>query len=1167
MMKKVVLCAFLGLILINGFAFGTDYYISTQADFDTYRDATFSPGDNILLERGKVFTGMLEPRGSGTPGNVITISAYGTGDMPVINNNGVFHSSQGNSICACIYLFNVEYWEVNNIECTNYSSASGSSNSLDMYGVYVRAEDTVDPYDHIYIEDCYIHHINVIPGDSIENADKKRGGIHVHGRDTGSGDAGWFNDVRIVNNYIEYIGGVGIGTDGDNVEDAHTFLGDSRPGAWTNLYIADNYIGYTGRNNMIIRDCDYAIVEYNTLAYSSRDSTGHSSYCYRTLGITFQYNEVYGNTGDSSDKDRGGFDADNMSKDTVIQYNYSHNNEWFCGIMKDENMNVTIRYNLSVNERHGAYYYGFEPDDEAYNIKIYNNTHYFKSSITPDILCNDRTPVHTTFNNNIFYCEGTGYMGLNAENGTDNTYDTNVYYNITPPTVEINPITTDPLFVSPGAEPYNVDMRNGRDVLAGYRLAAGSPAIDAGLTISDNGGHDFWGDAVPAGDTDIGANERTVIPPDPATIVSPANTATGISRTADINWNAGAGAASHEVYFGTDSTPDAGEFIGKQAPTTYDPGLLSSNTTYYWRIDEVNGAGTTAGPVWSFTTGTQITPIVIVSPATDIDISSATLHGEVTDTAGETPSVTLYYGQADAGESAGSWDHSVSLGTQSSTFSTSISGLAVGTTYYYRAYAENSTGSDWSDVSSFETASSKEIIFDAVSGGYNNDTTFSWQHDLGGGDDRVVVVGIGIEQSDVVISSVTFNGVAMTVADGSLQDNTTNLTVLYYMLDADLPPSAGTYDIVVTSDIGDSIGAGAISLENVKQAPPEAVEKLGLGRGNTYISKDITTLTDGAWIVDVVGSGTGALLTPDSPQELRYWYKPSSSAVAGSTRVVPTAGTVVNGWEADDDHRMSLSMAAFAPVEVAGPTPPTVVNAAATNITSNSARLNGEVTDNGGEDPTVMIYWGTSDGETTPGNWDDTELLGTQNSTFFEDISSLSPETTYYFRTYAYNSAGGDWADSTASFATTPNNPPVWTSDPTDKADAIEDKPYVGSLSGDATDPDVGDVLEYSYVSGPAWLSIAANGDLTGTPAQTDVGGNSWIVSVTDGLSTPVEATVNITVLEIYDGENGLEDFARLSSLWLQTACGYCQGSDLNYDGDVGIDDLRIMAERWLSAP
>ena len=129
---RTLICAVLATLCCSSFAFGTDYYISTQTEFDTYRDATFSPGDRILLERGKVFTGMLEPRGSGTPGNVITISAYGTGDLPVINNEGVFHSSQGNSICACIYLFNVEYWEVNNIECTNYSSASGSDNTLQM---------------------------------------------------------------------------------------------------------------------------------------------------------------------------------------------------------------------------------------------------------------------------------------------------------------------------------------------------------------------------------------------------------------------------------------------------------------------------------------------------------------------------------------------------------------------------------------------------------------------------------------------------------------------------------------------------------------------------------------------------------------------------------------------------------------------------------------------------------------------------------------------------------------------------------------------------------------------------------------------------------------------------------------------------------------------------
>ena len=49
------------------------------------------------------------------------------------------------------------------------------------------------------------------------------------------------------------------------------------------------------------------------------------------------------------------------------------------------------------------------------------------------------------------------------------------------------------------------------------------------------------------------------------------------------------------------ATPDP-EFKGNQTATTYDQGSLLSNTTYYWRIDEVTAGGTYTGTVWSLTT-------------------------------------------------------------------------------------------------------------------------------------------------------------------------------------------------------------------------------------------------------------------------------------------------------------------------------------------------------------------------------------------------------------------------------------------------------------------------------------------------------------------------------------------------------------------------------------
>jgi hypothetical protein len=92
-------------------------------------------------------------------------------------------------------------------------------------------------------------------------------------------------------------------------------------------------------------------------------------------------------------------------------------------------------------------------------------------------------------------------------------------------------------------------------------------------------------------------------PPSQASDPVPADGATNVAGDAGLTWVAGANASSHDVYFGTDATPDEGEFRGNQTGTGFDPGDLAESTTYYWRIDETNSNGTTTGAVWRFTTG------------------------------------------------------------------------------------------------------------------------------------------------------------------------------------------------------------------------------------------------------------------------------------------------------------------------------------------------------------------------------------------------------------------------------------------------------------------------------------------------------------------------------------------------------------------------------------
>ncbi|MDD2598288.1 MAG: hypothetical protein PHO37_03550, partial [Kiritimatiellae bacterium] len=428
-MKLHPLCSIVFFMLLATRCYAREYRVDSQQKFEAVSRIELQPGDAILLRRGMLFTGMLAPRGKGRAGALIRIAAFGEGARPQIQAKGAH--------IAGVLLENPSYYEVDGLEITNSNGSDADQGTL--FGIYVLAQGEEGIYRHIYIDDCFVHDVNG------KVAGKKRGGIHVHVKKL---KATIFDDLRITNNRVENIGGVGIGNDSSCGRVILFKGGYESKNLWTRVYVGGNRVDTTGRNNIIARVSRDAIYEYNLLANSSRYETGHSIFCFNTDNIKIQHNEAYGNVGDEG-MDRGGFDADYNCVNTFIQYNYSHDNNWFCGIMKRANRNVVIRYNVSQNDSVGIYFYGFEKESAADGIHIYNNIHFVRKELNVSVFPEARTPINSRFENNIFYFEGSGSWGKNPV-GINTLFRNNLYFNIAPHPSDNSPVLSDPEFVAPG---------------------------------------------------------------------------------------------------------------------------------------------------------------------------------------------------------------------------------------------------------------------------------------------------------------------------------------------------------------------------------------------------------------------------------------------------------------------------------------------------------------------------------------------------------------------------------------------------------------------------------------------------------------------------------------------------------------------------------------------
>ncbi len=106
--------------------------------------------------------------------------------------------------------------------------------------------------------------------------------------------------------------------------------------------------------------------------------------------------------------------------------------------------------------------------------------------------------------------------------------------------------------------------------------------------------------------------------PGAATLLTPADVATGVSASVNFTWSAVAGAGSYEIDIATDvAFSSIIDNASGLATESYTSGALTGGTTYYWRVRAVNACGTGAySSVFSFATSNCTTLM-----STDIPVS------------------------------------------------------------------------------------------------------------------------------------------------------------------------------------------------------------------------------------------------------------------------------------------------------------------------------------------------------------------------------------------------------------------------------------------------------------------------------------------------------------------------------------------------------------------